>query len=103
MVISTSIDCSSFRITSQRFTYCFAPRLTASYQSQYQPAVENAVTRTQAPLGTRRNGQSAHWELSARREMIDGAYTCQPEGCQEKTRAPLISNDSKSRNPEIEL
>jgi hypothetical protein len=35
--------------------------------------------------------------------MIDAAYTCQPEGCQEKTRAPLISDDLKSRNPETAL
>jgi hypothetical protein len=33
--------------------------------SHSKPAVENAVMRTQAPLGTSRNGQSAHWELSA--------------------------------------
>jgi hypothetical protein len=54
-------------------------------------------------MATSSNGQSAYWKLSPRREMIDAAYTCQPEGCQEKTRAPLISNDLKSRNPETAL
>ena len=54
------------------------------------------ATLIQANVGTDRNGQSAQDQLSARGYMIVGAYTCQPEGCQDKTLSLMISNDSKA-------